>query len=135
MVLNVGDQCISSVFKNPLNKENKWSNKIIQKMWEGQDRFDSGPRKMIHVFLASGVLIFIAMTVAAILLSKINFFASASTFISEVDNTSLAIEAEMGIGIFLMLLSIMPLSFNCIIEIIVLIHAKYTEWDVNLVPA
>mmetsp|Transcript_8788 Transcript_8788/g.13566 ORF Transcript_8788/g.13566 Transcript_8788/m.13566 type:complete len:82 (-) Transcript_8788:99-344(-) len=36
------------------------------------------------------------------------------------------------LGCYTLLLSSLPLSFICIIDIIVLIHANFIEWDINL---
>ena len=40
-----------------------------------------------------------------------------------------------GMGFFSILLSSIPLSFSNIIDLLVLTHTNFAEWDVNITPA
>lgn len=42
---------------------------------------------------------------------------------------------EKGMGFFSILLSSIPLSFSNIIDLLVLTHTNFAEWDVNIAPA
>ena len=42
---------------------------------------------------------------------------------------------EKGAGFFSILLSSIPLSFSNIIDLLVLTHTLFAEWDVNITPA
>ena len=48
-------------------------------------------------------------------------------------NTSFYV--SKGIGFFQILLSSIPLSFSFIIDLLVLMHTNFAEWDVNIIPA
>ena len=40
-----------------------------------------------------------------------------------------------GIAFFSILLSSLPLSFSNIIDLLVLTHTNFAEWDINIAPA
>ena len=40
-----------------------------------------------------------------------------------------------GMGFFSILLSSIPLSFSNIIDLLILMHTNFAEWDVNIIPA
>lgn len=42
---------------------------------------------------------------------------------------------KKGMGFFSILLSSIPLSFTNIIDLLVLTHTNFAEWDVNIIPA
>jgi hypothetical protein len=42
---------------------------------------------------------------------------------------------KKGMGFFSILLSSIPLSFSNIIDLLVLMHTNFAEWDVNIAPA
>lgn len=42
---------------------------------------------------------------------------------------------KKGMGFFSILLSSIPLSFSNIIDLLVLTHTYFAEWDVNIIPA
>jgi len=42
---------------------------------------------------------------------------------------------EKSLGFFSILLSSIPLSFSNIIDLLVLTHTNFAEWDVNIAPA
>lgn len=42
---------------------------------------------------------------------------------------------KKGVGFFSILLSSIPLSFSNIIDLLVLMHTNFAEWDVNITPA
>ena len=42
---------------------------------------------------------------------------------------------KKGMGFFSILLSSIPLSFSNIIDLLVLTHTNFAEWDVNITPA
>jgi len=42
---------------------------------------------------------------------------------------------KKGMGFFSILLSSIPLSFSNIIDLLVLFHTNFAEWDVNIAPA
>lgn len=42
---------------------------------------------------------------------------------------------QKGLGFFSILLSSIPLSFSNIIDLLVLMHTNFAEWDINVTPA
>jgi hypothetical protein len=42
---------------------------------------------------------------------------------------------KKGIGFFAILLSSIPISFSNIIDLLVLTHTNFAEWDINITPA
>ena len=42
---------------------------------------------------------------------------------------------KKGLGFFSILLSSIPLSFSNILDLIVLFHTNFAEWDINISPA
>lgn len=51
------------------------------------------------------------------------------------DGESFLLQLYESISFFAVLMASLPYTFNHIVDILVLIHANFSEWDVNLVPA
>lgn len=50
-------------------------------------------------------------------------------------NIDIVHNLRKGIAFFSILLSSLPLSFSNIIDLLVLFHTNFAEWDINIAPA
>ena len=50
-------------------------------------------------------------------------------------NIDIVHNLRKGIAFFSILLSNLPLSFSNIIDLLVLFHTNFAEWDINIAPA
>jgi hypothetical protein len=74
----------------------------------------------------------------AIYLASNDKFFNVSNFelkIMESIDLDLMHYLKKGMGFFSILLSSIPLSFTNIIDLLVLTHTNFAEWDVNIIPA
>jgi len=56
------------------------------------------------------------------------------TFMGSI-NIDIIHNFRKGIAFFSILLSSLPLSFSNIIDLLVLTHTNFAEWDINIAPA
>lgn len=107
-------------------------------MVKTQRSFDKAYKHSIRLFLMSLTILYLVLAGLAIYLSSNeNFFNVVNfeqAFMEDVDiNITHYIKKSM--GFFSILLSSIPLSFSNIIDLLVLTHTNFAEWDVNIAPA
>ena len=90
------------------------------------------------MFLMSLAILYVVFTGLAIFLASNDKFFHVINFeihiMESVDINSLHY-IKKGMGFFSILLSSIPLSFSNIIDLLVLTHTNFAEWDVNVIPA
>ena len=138
LVLNVGDQCMGNLYKDPSEAKQSSTNLKLRSMTKTQRSFDKAYRQNIRIFLGSLATFFI-------LISAFSMYLILNTNVINIQNFELTITLYIqsgtidiiakGFGVFLVLLSSVPFSFSIIIDILVLIHTNFAEWDINLLPA
>ena len=82
--------------------------------------------------------VYLALSFLAIYFASMSKFFNISLFetaVMETADISTAFYVSKGVGFFSILLSSIPLSFSNIIDLLVLMHTNFAEWDVNIVPA
>ena len=83
-------------------------------------------------------LIYLLVSCLAVYLSSnaklFNIIRFEQFIMDKVDIDSLHF-IKKGMGFFSVLLSSIPLSFSNIIDLLVLFHTNFAEWDVNIMPA
>lgn len=83
-------------------------------------------------------ILYLVFTGLAIYLASNDSFFNISTFeltIMESIDVNTMHFIKKGMGFFSILLSSIPLSFSNIIDLLVLTHTNFAEWDVNIAPA
>ena len=107
-------------------------------MVKTQRSFDKAYKHSIRLFLMSLAILYVVFTGLAIYLaSNDRFFAVTPferRFTGSIDIGTLHY-LKKGMGFFSILLSSIPLSFSNIIDLLVLTHTNFAEWDVNITPA
>lgn len=138
LVLNVGDQCMGSVYKDPKQTRESTTNLRLRSMVKTQRTFDKAYKHSIRLFLMSLAILYLVFTGLAIYLASNDSFFNISTFemtIMESIDINTMHFIRKGMGFFSILLSSIPLSFSNIIDLLVLTHTNFAEWDVNIAPA
>jgi hypothetical protein len=83
-------------------------------------------------------ILYLVFTGLAIYLASNEKFFNVTSFeqkiMESIDINSLHY-IKKGMGFFSILLSSIPLSFSNIIDLLVLTHTNFAEWDVNIAPA
>jgi hypothetical protein len=130
---------MGSVYKDAnQNKNESFTNINLRSMVKTQRTFDKAYKHSIRLFLMSlAILYFVFTGLAIYLASNENFFNVASFEIQIMENIEVNTlhYLRKGMGFFSILLSSIPLSFSNIIDLLVLTHTNFAEWDVNIAPA
>ena len=138
MVLNVGDQCMGSVYKDPKQARESTTNLRLRSMVKTQRAFDKAYKHGIGLFLLGLAVLYGVFTGLAIYFASNDRFFFVTSFEESVME-SVDINAlhyiRKGIGFFSILLSSIPISFSNIIDLLVMTHTNFAEWDVNIAPA
>lgn len=90
------------------------------------------------MFLLSLAILYIALSFLAIYFASMVRFFNVSLFeqfVMENQAITFSFYIQKGLGFFSILLSSVPLSFSNIIDLLVLMHTNFAEWDVNVIPA
>ena len=129
---------MGNVYVNPKDAQSNVANKRLLTMVKAQRTFDKAYKYSIRIFLMSLALLYLMFTGLAIYLASNDRFFTVYSFeqyiISEEEiNTVNAI--KKGTGFFAILLSSIPISFSNIIDLLVLCHTNFAEWDINIAPA
>ena len=138
LVLNVGDQCMGSVYKDPKQARETTTNLRLRSMVKTQRSFDKAYKHSIRLFLVSLAILYVVFTGLAIYLASSDRFFNVTSFekqIMESIDINILHYIKKGMGFFSILLSSIPLSFSNIIDLLVLTHTNFAEWDVNITPA
>jgi len=107
-------------------------------MVKTQRSFDKAYKHSIRIFLLSLAIVYLVFTGLAIYLASNDKFFNVTNFeysIMESIDIDLIHYLKKGMGFFSILLSSIPLSFSNIIDLLVLTHTYFAEWDVNIIPA
>lgn len=138
LVLNVGDQCMGSVYKDPKTAMDSDTSQKLKTFIKTQRSFDKAYKQSIRAFLLSLAIIYWAISFLSIYLASTGRFFNVAAFeFNLVKNFSINFNfyVKKGVGFFSILLSSIPLSFSNIIDLLVLMHTNFAEWDVNITPA
>lgn len=147
LVLNVGDQCMGSVYKDPKNSLDSQTNQKLKSFVKTQRSFDKAYKQSIRLILIGLSIVFMSITALGVYLSSNPNFFNVSKFeeliVDGFVGGSRADEMEAdttiymlkGAGFYSILLSSIPLSFSNIIDLLVLMSTNFAEWDVNVTPA
>jgi hypothetical protein len=107
-------------------------------MVKTQRSFDKAYKHSIRLFLVSLTILYVVFTGLAIYLASSDKFFNVTSFEKQIME-SIDIDVfhylKKGMGFFSILLSSIPLSFSNIIDLLVLTHTNFAEWDVNITPA
>ena len=107
-------------------------------MVKTQRSFDKAYKQSIRIFLLSITILYFIFTGLSLYLAINDTFKNVTMFeITVMGNINIDIihNAKKGIAFFSILLSSLPLSFSNIIDLLVLTHTYFAEWDVNIAPA
>jgi len=83
-------------------------------------------------------ILYFAFSFLAIYFASTEKFFNVASFeskVMEMEDITLNFYVKKGLGFFSILLSSIPLSFSNIIDLLVLMHTNFAEWDVNITPA
>ena len=107
-------------------------------MVKTQRAFDKAYKHSIRLFLLGLAVLYGVFTGLAIYFASNDRFFFVTSFEESVME-SVDINAlhyiRKGIGFFSILLSSIPISFSNIIDLLVMTHTNFAEWDVNIAPA
>lgn len=137
-MLNVGDQCMGSVYKDPKTAMDSATSQKLKSFVKTQKSFDKAYKQSVRMFLLSLAIVYLLFSFLAIYLASMeNFFnvATFEKFVMENNSINFSFYFQKGLGFFSILLSSIPLSFSNIIDLLVLMHTNFAEWDVNVTPA
>ena len=138
-MLNVGIQCIGSVYKDPHETEMRSTYSIkLKSMVKTQRTFDKAYKQSIRSFLLSIAILYCVFSVIAMYLSLNESFKNITQFEEIILNKieiDIIYNIKKAMGLFSILLSSLPLSFSNIIDLLVLMHTNFAEWDINIAPA
>jgi hypothetical protein len=129
---------MGSVYKDPKIARETTTNLRLKSMVKTQRSFDKAYKHSIRLFLMSLAVLYVVFSGLAIYLaSSSKFFnvTSFESFIMERIEVNTWHYVRKGMGFFSILLSSIPLSFSNIIDLLVLTHTNFAEWDVNITPA
>jgi hypothetical protein len=129
---------MGSVFRDPKQVLETKTNLRLRSMVKTQRSFDKAYKHSIRIFLLSLSILYLVFTSLAIYLASNDKFFNVSNFelkIMESIDLDLIHYIKKGMGFFSILLSSIPLSFTNIIDLLVLTHTNFAEWDVNIIPA
>jgi len=140
LVLNVGDQCMGSVYKDPKSSLESLTNQKLKSFVKTQRSFDKAYKQSVRVVLVGWAVFYLCLSCLSI------YIASNPNFHDIINFEQLYIQAdgrvasaiqflEKGMGFYSILLSSIPLSFSNIIDLLVLMSTNFAEWDVNVAPA
>ena len=80
LVLNVGDQCMGNLYKDPSEAKQSSTNLKLRSMTKTQRSFDKAYKQSIRVILIGLSIIFLGFTAIGVYLSSNENFFNISTF-------------------------------------------------------
>ena len=82
-------------------------------------------------------IVYLVLSFLAIYLTSILKFSNVSDYEKYVLSQDIDVNfyVKKGMGFFSILLSSIPLSFSNIIDLLILMHTNFAEWDINITPA
>lgn len=138
LVLNVGQQCLGSIYKDPKKYSESFIDTKLQSYVKTQKSFDKAYKQQIRIFL---ILLFVSQIVVSWLIiylgSNINF-SSVLPFeemIIQSNTSGYIYYFDKFVGCLLIMLSSIPFSFSNIIHLLILFSTNFAEWDIDVIPA
>jgi|TARA_B110000285_G_scaffold233122_1_gene305960 hypothetical protein len=129
---------MGSVYKDPKQARETTTDLRLRSMVKTQRSFDKAYKHSIRLFLVSLAILYLVFTGLAIYLASSDKFFNVTSFemqiMESIDINSMHY-IKKAMGFFSILLSSIPLSFSNIIDLLVLTHTNFAEWDVNITPA
>ena len=149
LVLNVGIQCIGSVFKDPRKVNESQTDAKLQSYVETQRSFDKAYKQSIRLFHIGYMIMFLVISLLSIYLSSNTNFSNLLHFEHMIIESKMGMENgkaqsswefskyffDKQIGVFLVLMSSLPFSFSNIIQLLILYSTSFAEWDIDVIPA
>ena len=129
---------MGSVYKDPKQARETTTNIRLRSMVKTQRTFDKAYKHSIRLFLMSLAILYVVFTGLAIYLASNESFFNVTSFeqkIMESIDINTMHYIKKGMGFFSILLSSIPLSFSNIIDLLVLTHTNFAEWDINIASA
>ena len=129
---------MGSVYKDPKQSRENITNLRLRSMVKTQRSFDKAYKHSIRIFLLSLATLYMVFAGLAIYLASNDRFFNVIQFektIMGINNIGWLHHLEKGMGFFSILLSSIPLSFSNIIDLLVLMHTNFAEWDVHIQQA
>ena len=129
---------MGSVYRDPKQARETTSNLRLRSMVKTQRSFDKAYKHSIRIFLMSLTILYLVFTGLAIYLASNDKFFNVTAFeyqIMESIDIDIIHYIKKAMGFFSILLSSIPLSFSNIMDLLVLTHTNFAEWDVNIIPA
>jgi hypothetical protein len=90
------------------------------------------------VFLSFLTIIYVILSFLSIYLASNSKIFNVSTFeasVLSINNASTTYYVYKGISFLGILLSTIPIKFSNIIDLLVLMHTSFAEWDIDTTPA
>ena len=129
---------MGSVYKDPLQSGESITNLKLKSMVKTQRAFDKAYKHSIRLFLLGLALLYMVFAGLAIYFVSNDRLFNVDSFektIMSLVNIGYGHYLTKGMGFFAILLSSIPFSFSNIIDLLVLTHTYFAEWDVNISPA
>ena len=130
---------MGTVFKDlSSNLQDSEASQSLKSFTKTQKSFDKAYKHSIRIFIFALFVIYVAITFLAMDMIRsqsmftVRFFEK---YVMMEDNENVSFYFRKGVGFFCILLSSIPLSFTNIVDLLVLMHTSFAEWDVNIVPA
>ena len=126
---------MGSVYKDPKQTGESNTNLKLRSMVKTQRSFDKAYKHSIRLFLMGLALLYVVFAGIAIYLASNDKLFKVQNFentIMSLVNIGYTHYITKGMGFFSILLSSIPLSFSNIIDLLVLTHTNFAEWDVNI---
>lgn len=138
LVLNVGNQCIGSIYKDPKKYMMTSTDQVLTSFVKTQRSFDKAYKQSIRVFLISLAVLFVVISFLVVYISDTLSFSNVNEFETHVmaaNTEDMRFYIDKCLGCLLILLSSLPFSFSNMIHLLVLISTNFAEWDVDVIPA
>ena len=138
LVLNVGDQCMGNVYKDPKNSLDSQTNQKLKSFVKTQRSFDKAYKQSIRIILIGWSVFYLCLTLLAVYIANNDNVFNIGMFEKTIMEDGISygqMYIEKGFGFYSILLSSIPLSFSNIIDLLVLMSTNFAEWDVNVTPA
>jgi hypothetical protein len=138
LVLNVGNQCIGSIYKDPKKYMMTSSDQVLSSFVKTQRSFDKAYKQSIRIFLVSLTILFVVISLLVVYISDTLGFSNVNGFETHVmmaNTEEVRFYIDKCLGCLLILLSSLPFSFSNMIHLLVLISTNFAEWDVDVIPA
>lgn len=114
------------------------TNQKLKNFVKTQRSFDKAYKQSIILFLTFLTIIYVILSFLSIYLASNSKIFNVSTFetsVLAINSSSSTYYVYKGISFLGILLSTIPISFSNIIDLLVLVHTSFAEWDIDTTPA